>query len=120
VVILHTILDETKDADEKSVLGAVQKMIATHSGMLAKFVSTPDDQVELVWALQDYSNDPKHEKYKKIFPFVLHALYNHEIVEEDAIWKWVEEQEQEDQTYVKLVPYTINHSLPNHNRVKLS
>lgn len=54
---------------------------------------------------QDYCD--AHAKYKKIFPIILHTLFNNEVLEEEAIWKWVEEQD-DDKTYVNLSENFLN------------
>jgi translation initiation factor eIF-2B subunit epsilon len=37
----------------------------------------------------------------------MHTLYNNEVLEEEAIWKWVEEQD-EDKTFVTLAENFLN------------
>lgn len=76
------------------------------SKLLAKFVQSDDDQVEVIWALQDYCEKDGKEKFKAVFPLILHQLYDAEIVAEDSVWKWVEEQKgAPDQTFITLVIY---------------
>jgi hypothetical protein len=44
------------------------------------------------------------QKYRKNFEKILHRLYETEIIEEEAILSWVEEQnETEDKTFLNLV-----------------
>ncbi len=52
------------------------------------FLELPIDHSIL---FQEYCEAEGKEKYRAIFPFMLHKLYEEEIAEEDAIWKWVEE-----------------------------
>ncbi len=37
------------------------------------------------------------ERYKKLFPLILHQLFNQEIIEEDAVWSWKDEHEEEEE-----------------------
>jgi len=33
----------------------------------------------------------KSDRFRSQFPFLLHSLYDADLIDEDAIWKWVEE-----------------------------
>jgi len=103
VVILHTLLDEAKDEKKDKLLQASQKVLKTWNALLTRFVTNEDEQVELIWGLQEYCEKPSRDYFTQHFPFILHSLYDAEIIDEEAIWKWVEEQkESKDQAFIEL------------------
>jgi len=103
VVILHTLLDEAKDEKKDKLLQAAQKVLKTWNALLTRFVTNEDEQVELIWGLQEYCEKPSRDYFTQHFPFILHSLYDAEIIDEEAIWKWVEEQkESKDQAFIEL------------------
>jgi len=104
VIILQTLLDECKDEkDPTKLLSSLQRILQHWSLLLIKFVATEEDQVELIWILQEYCESQGKEIYKSLFPVILHTMYDIEAIEEDAIWKWVDEQKkEEDKTFLDL------------------
>lgn len=75
----------------KPLLAQVQRVLKTWHPLLAKFVPK-QDQTELLWTLQEYVEFKDHARYASVFQFLLHQLYDLEVVEEDAIWAWEKEQ----------------------------
>ena len=80
----------------KPLLLEIQKILKKWSELLKKNIQSEIDQAELIWALQEFLEKEKEfTRYHSIFQFILHALYDLDIVEEDAIWEWEEEQKQQ-------------------------
>jgi len=100
-VILHTLLDQCKDEKKEKLLPAIQKVLKSWCILVAKFVTNEDEEVDLIWALQEYCEQSGKENYKPLFSLILHTLYSEETVNEDAIWKWVEEQKGKDQSFLE-------------------
>jgi translation initiation factor eIF-2B subunit epsilon len=104
VIIIKTLLDVTKEEKQETLLSAVQNLLNRWGVLLTKFIMTDDDQVELIWGIQDFCEQEGKERYRPIFPIILHSLYDKDILAEDSIWQWVEEaKEAQETTFVKLV-----------------
>jgi len=102
IVIFHAFLDKSKsDSDPNNTLNAFVKILGQWKDLLAKFVTSEEDQVEIIWALQDYIEVEGKQGLTKIFEKIIHKLYECDILEEEAILSWVD-QEQEEKTYVDL------------------
>jgi len=103
VIILHTLLDECKEEKKEKLLPLIQKIFKSWGSLLAKFVTNEDEQVEIIWGLQEYCEKTDRELYRPQFPYILHTMYEAEILDEDAIWKWVDEQkEAKDSSFLEL------------------
>ncbi len=77
----------------KPLLTQFQKVLKSWHGLLAKFVTTPADQTELLWTLQEYVEFKDHARYSTVFQFIVHSLYDQDVIEEDAVWAWEKEQQ---------------------------
>jgi len=60
--------------------------------------------VEIIFALQDYCTGKEKQCFFNVFPKILHALYELDLVQEDAIWKWVDESKEDSSSkiFIKL------------------
>jgi len=54
------------------------------------YLSSIDEQVGLILALQKYCDD--NTKAEPAFMYVLHALYDIDVIDEDAIFEWAKTQ----------------------------
>ncbi len=77
----------------KPLLTQFQKLLKSWHGLLGKFVTTPADQTELLWTLQEYVEFKDHARYATVFQFIVHALYDQDVIEEEAVWAWEKEQQ---------------------------
>jgi len=104
VVILHTLLDEVKERGDQLLL-SVKKLLKRWGPLLSKYITSEDDQVEIIFALQDYCTGKEKQCFFNVFPKILHALYELDLVQEDAIWKWVDESKEDSSSkiFIKLV-----------------
>jgi translation initiation factor eIF-2B subunit epsilon len=57
---------------------------------LQKFLQE-GEETELLWALQEFL-ERDHVRYFAVFQFVVHTLYDLELLDEDAIFGWEKEQ----------------------------
>jgi len=57
------------------------------------------------FSLQDYCTGKEKQCFFNVFPKILHALYELDLVQEDAIWKWVDESKEDSSSkiFIKLV-----------------
>jgi len=101
IVIIHAFMDRSGAEDPTNILTPFLKILAQWKDLLQKFITSEEDQVEVIWALQDYIEGDGKQNLAKNFEKILHKLYECEILEEDAILSWVE-QEAEDKTYTDL------------------
>lgn len=109
-VVLKTILiilfDSLKDVKESDLTNQIKIILEKYSRVLTKF-REPEDDIDIILDIQDYCSQKEHENFKKAFPIILHTLYQLEIMEEDAIFKWEQECNEEDKEFVKLVIFLI-------------
>ena len=77
-------------APGKPLLTALQKLLKKYQALLQKFLQD-GEQVELLWTLQEYL-EHDHGRFKAIFQFIVHTLYDLDLLDEDSIWAWEKEQ----------------------------
>ena len=78
-------------AEGKPLLTALQKVLKKYRGLLAKFLQE-DEVSEIIWALQEFCEDKQLARFASTFPFVLHTLYDIDLVDEESIFEWEKEQ----------------------------
>ncbi|EFA81106.1 bacterial transferase hexapeptide repeat-containing protein [Heterostelium album PN500] len=90
---------------QKDFVAALKSRIQSYSKILEKYLSEVDIQVDFIFKIQDYCDE--NDDIKKVVHFVLHELYNTNVLEEEAILSWAEELEgdkeasEEDLQYLK-------------------
>jgi len=77
----------------------VKKLLLSWKDVIGKFVSAEgkertSDQVEFIFVLQAFCEEPKHERFERIWKYILHECYSLDLIEEPAIWKWVSEHKE--------------------------
>jgi translation initiation factor eIF-2B subunit epsilon len=79
-------------APGKPLLTALQKLLKKYQPLLQKFLQE-GEHAELLWTLQEYC-EKDHERFMPIFQFIVHTLYDMDLLDEEAIWSWEKEQQQ--------------------------
>ncbi len=51
------------------------------------------EATELLWALQEFL-ERDHARFFDIFPFIVHALYDLDLLDEESIFEWEKEQQE--------------------------
>eukprot|EP01119_Soliformovum_irregulare_P008978 TRINITY_DN2207_c0_g1_i1.p1 TRINITY_DN2207_c0_g1~~TRINITY_DN2207_c0_g1_i1.p1 ORF type:complete len:698 (-),score=261.33 TRINITY_DN2207_c0_g1_i1:25-1848(-) len=102
IIILKTILDQSKDIEGTKFLQSIQNNLKQWSELLSRFVTSEDDQVELMWDLESFCEIPEKSKFRAVFPMILHALHNVDVLEEEGILKWAKEHKEDDRKFVDL------------------
>lgn len=100
--VLKVVLDSLKDGKESELVNQVRSSLEKFKPLFKKFREVEDD-LDLIFDLQEYCSMKENEKIKKVFPIILHTLYQMDLLEEDAIFKWEKESSEEDSTFVNLV-----------------
>ncbi|GAM26644.1 hypothetical protein SAMD00019534_098190 [Acytostelium subglobosum LB1] len=106
--VLPALLDVTKDRSaitQKEYVALLNKRIDKYSKILGRYLTDTDTQVDFIFKIQDMCDeDPV---LQKVIQFILHALYNNDILSEEALLNWAEELEEdaenesENQVYLK-------------------
>jgi eIF4-gamma/eIF5/eIF2-epsilon len=82
----------------------IVKRLRKWSKLLKIFVQDESDQTELIFFVQQYMEEQELPLLEKCFTKILHTLYNLDVVEEDAIFAWADEQKDmtgEDRRFLK-------------------
>jgi len=91
LMVLPTLLDMAQPNDKGDILPNLVQLVRKWGPVMEGYLASLDEQVGLIHALQKYYEE--HPKVEHAFQYVLHALYDIEIIEEDAIWRWKEHQQ---------------------------
>lgn len=67
-------------------------LVFRYQALLAKFLQE-GEETELLWALQEFV-ERDHPRYLELFPFIVHALYDLDLLDEEAIFAWEKEQQE--------------------------
>jgi len=70
---------------------------------MKKFVRSAEDQIEVILEAQEYCE--KHRSIEKGFVWILHTLYNCEVLDEDTIFDWESRLEGDEQRFAKQVRF---------------
>jgi len=93
------------------LLGSAKPRLAKWAPMLRRFLKNDDDQVEVLLTLEDFCAEEDvfaasgGGRYTPIFAQVLHALYDNDVLSEDAVLAWAEEKggaEEGDKKFLNL------------------
>eukprot|EP01102_Stenamoeba_stenopodia_P018545 TRINITY_DN6807_c0_g1_i2.p1 TRINITY_DN6807_c0_g1~~TRINITY_DN6807_c0_g1_i2.p1 ORF type:complete len:673 (-),score=125.69 TRINITY_DN6807_c0_g1_i2:49-2067(-) len=77
----------------------LQRTLKKWSGLMKKFVRSTEDQIEVILEAQEYCE--KHRSIEKGFVWILHTLYNCEVLDEDTIFDWESRLEGDEQRFAK-------------------
>lgn len=77
---------------QKPLLAALKVLLKKYKGLLEKFMQE-GEETELMWALQEFL-ERDHARYMEIFPFIVHSLYDLDLLDEEAIFAWEKEQQE--------------------------
>ncbi|PRP87586.1 hypothetical protein PROFUN_04613 [Planoprotostelium fungivorum] len=108
VLILHTFLELHKTLKGNALLAAVNKTVEKYKELFEKFINNDEERVELLFGLQDFSEKPTTPaefKSPAVYPMLVKALYDAEIVDEGNIEQWVSENEEGDPTVALARPF---------------
>ena len=78
--------------DQKPLGAKTKAALKRWKPLLKLFMQLEEDQVEMVFLLQEYCEEEEGEPFRKLFSIILHAMYELELLEEDALLRWEEEQ----------------------------
>ena len=78
--------------DRKFTLKNIKNDFSKLSAILKKIIQS-EDQVEIIWSVQEYFDLHNIERLD-IFPFIVHHLYELELIDEDSILEWAIQQEE--------------------------
>eukprot|EP01132_Coremiostelium_polycephalum_P001071 gene1071-1357_t len=88
---------------QKELVTTIKTNIKTYAKILGKFSGNEETiQIDYIFKIQDICDD--NPPLKEAFQFILHSLYENEVVGEEAILGWADEtaeDEEEDQFYLK-------------------
>eukprot|EP00735_Rhodelphis_limneticus_P006512 TRINITY_DN18929_c0_g1::TRINITY_DN18929_c0_g1_i1::g.1421::m.1421 TRINITY_DN18929_c0_g1::TRINITY_DN18929_c0_g1_i1::g.1421 ORF type:complete len:682 (-),score=163.39,sp/Q54RF3/EI2BE_DICDI/35.78/1e-136,W2/PF02020.13/6.4e-22,Hexapep/PF00132.19/0.29,Hexapep/PF00132.19/0.059,Hexapep/PF00132.19/0.00016,Hexapep/PF00132.19/22,Hexapep/PF00132.19/0.00058,NTP_transferase/PF00483.18/2.8e-07,Hexapep_2/PF14602.1/0.011,Hexapep_2/PF14602.1/0.045,Hexapep_2/PF14602.1/0.31,NTP_transf_3/PF12804.2/0.022 TRINITY_DN189 len=91
--ILTVILDSVDTTVQpKQFIVNVKTAIKTWHKLIRRFMFGEEDQVELILTIEDYCTD--HEKMFAVFHHILHVLYDLDVLSEESILQWAEEEEE--------------------------
>eukprot|EP01106_Pelomyxa_sp_JSP_P013547 TRINITY_DN4095_c0_g1_i2.p1 TRINITY_DN4095_c0_g1~~TRINITY_DN4095_c0_g1_i2.p1 ORF type:complete len:276 (-),score=65.57 TRINITY_DN4095_c0_g1_i2:88-915(-) len=104
-VLIERATSETNDDAPDAEYHAEINKIFVQWGkiLLAPFLTTTDDQVELLCSLMDYAKE--HERVKTVFQFVVWGLLQQaQLIGDEAVWGWVSrvEKQAENRQFVTL------------------
>jgi len=104
LISLLKAIAESRGDTPQSLIAAINTTIKKWGPLLNKFLTTTEDQVESIYTLEEYcgKEGEGYEIFNKYFQFVLHSLYENDVIEEDAILEWadsLEKEEDEDDKY---------------------
>jgi len=104
--ILSSLLNLIGETKQTSVANAINPLLSKWGPLLSRFVDNDEDQTELIYTLEEYcSKDGEGYKiFHNLFQFVLHSLYENEVVSEDAVLEWAETlqaEPAEEQVFLK-------------------
>eukprot|EP01133_Synstelium_polycarpum_P012112 gene12112-14168_t len=95
---------------QKDFIAGLSKRIQFCSNIFSKFLPDEDGQVDFIFVIQDLCDE--QEPLKKVVKFILHLLYDADVLSEEAILSWASELEEEDtpenQSYLKQCAELIN------------
>jgi len=85
------------------LIDAMRNMLKRWKDLFTRFITTPDDQAELIYSLEDFCE--KNKFFEKYFTVILQILYDSDIIEEDTILQWAERvkdsDSKEEEKYIK-------------------
>jgi NDP-sugar pyrophosphorylase family protein len=76
--------------DGNAVVAEAKKLFASHAGLLNAFKEDKDDP-ELVWIVLEHCVSPANAPLNTVFPYLLHAMYDADILEEEGLFAWQKE-----------------------------
>lgn len=91
------------------LLKGVKTRIASWRSIVTRLLRNEDDQVEVLLTLEEYIGEESHfaglngSAFERVFPQLLNALYEEDIVAEDAFLRWEEEKSNADQSERRFV-----------------
>eukprot|EP00727_Mastigamoeba_balamuthi_P002669 m51a1_g124 hypothetical protein (696) ;mRNA; f:418414-421333 len=74
---------------QKEIVAGIRSMLKKHSHLTQRYISSEspeNEQSDMLCNIQDYCR--KSAELKPAFPFIMHALYDCDIVNEGAIFGW--------------------------------
>jgi len=90
--IISVLLDMCKTSTIPNHKSTFTDVINKHGGLLSEFIPDDEEQVELIFSIQEYFEEEENNAREELFQQVLHILYDNEILSEDNIVKWAKEQ----------------------------
>ena len=93
------------------ILKLVRQKVTRWAPLLARFLKSEDDQVEMLLTLEDYCSEDEvfrgmgGEKLTPAFAKILHMLYDLDVLSETSVLAWSAEKEhadEEDKKFLKL------------------
>jgi len=91
------LLDLCLKSEPAELINDTRKTLKQWSELLLKFaLDDSEDQIELIYEIQEYCE--KNEKMEKAFQWILHSLYDNDVLTEESILGWSEEQEKANST----------------------
>ncbi|KAG1674676.1 hypothetical protein FOA52_007200 [Chlamydomonas sp. UWO 241] len=94
---------DTETAPGKvALLKAFKGQLSTWQGLLQRFLKVDDDQVELLLTFEEFCGsegvfeDSQGAAFGAVFPQVLQAMYDADVLSEEALLAWADEKEHAD------------------------
>ena len=87
--VILQVLFECVDLESKKLAVSVKKLFGTWSDLLQRFTHNEADQKEILYFISDYCQ--RIETFLPAAKFVLPMLYDNDVVEEEPLLEWFEE-----------------------------
>jgi len=85
------------------LIDAMRNILKRWKDLFTRFITTPDDQIELIYSLEEFCE--KNKFFAKYFTVILQILYDSDIIEEDTILQWADRVKdsdtKEEEKYIK-------------------
>ncbi|BDA43794.1 Translation initiation factor eIF-2B subunit epsilon [Coccomyxa sp. Obi] len=103
--------DTATPTGKTELLTRLQRLLKTWAPLLQKFLRSEDDQVDLLLTLEEFCGEEgvfegtgeQGSLFSAVFAKVLQLLYDTDVIEEDAFFKWADEKanaEAEDRVFL--------------------
>jgi translation initiation factor eIF-2B subunit epsilon len=70
---------------------SLKNTLTTWGPLLRSFLNSREDQVELIFKIQELCEQQSRSKLGKAFQLILHTLYESDVLDEEAIQQWAKE-----------------------------
>ena len=84
------------DSSPKGLLKMVLQEVKKWGSLLKRFVYESDDGVELLLTLEEMCEEPNGIRFRQLFPNIIKALYDYDVVDEEGFLQWAEEKQHAD------------------------
>ncbi|KAL6080494.1 eIF-2B GDP-GTP exchange factor subunit epsilon [Balamuthia mandrillaris] len=92
LVVLPTLLDIAQENKKVDVSKSIPTILRKWGGLMEGYLSSLEEEMGLIACAQKYAEE--NADVAKAFQLILHSLYDIEILDEDAIWEWVDKQKE--------------------------